>query len=558
MKRIIFLFLFIIFMTVSVSISFGAEPKINLNAVYVDDGTSVDLEAIVPYRQIAFNYSIVTDAQSIRYRESVKTNIESNDIENEGTLNTKNAQNIMTITLNLTFNSMESGNVFFGVRENDEQNWISDIQNFNAIFGVPPVVNVTGIEFISGDLHSKDISIDINMTQNPTKKLEIRIIPDNADSKDVTWSSSNEKVATVSQSGDITALYPGTTEINVITLDGNFKATCSLTVIRDGASRIFLRPDSIDIKVGEKDRVWLFDDSQLLSYQTISWDISNTEIIRIISPDTTGTRNVIDIEALKSGDAIITASVEGANGNIISAECQVKVYETVLSNEPVQEPEPEQNISSDISQDLSPNISQDLSQDINNPSDPSEPDPSQEPGNNNNDDGNNDNNNNNNNEPGTNPVNPTNPTNPWTTIPTISPLSTLSKAIIDITDDNGEPIPPTWFDVSLLSADNTNYFEGPFRIQSNEEGKLEINVDDLVYASGDKAGEKAYIEGGRYLIRYVDEATGSTFSGLTDALTLTGTQQDDPGRSSGGGGCNSGFSIFAVLISGIKFVLKRK
>ena len=54
--------------------------------------------------------------------------------------------------------------------------------------------------------------------------------PTNASNKNVIWTSSNESVATVSETGIIKALSKGKTTITVTTEDGNKKASCELTV----------------------------------------------------------------------------------------------------------------------------------------------------------------------------------------------------------------------------------------------------------------------------------------------------------------------------------------
>lgn len=56
------------------------------------------------------------------------------------------------------------------------------------------------------------------------------VTPNNATNKSVTWSSSNASVATVSSSGVVTAASKGTAVITVTTTDGNYKATCTVTV----------------------------------------------------------------------------------------------------------------------------------------------------------------------------------------------------------------------------------------------------------------------------------------------------------------------------------------
>lgn len=77
--------------------------------------------------------------------------------------------------------------------------------------------------------------IELNKTTYKMKvgdegNLIATIKPEYATNRNVKWTSSNEKVATISETGVIKALSAGTSTIKVITEDGNYEATCKLTV----------------------------------------------------------------------------------------------------------------------------------------------------------------------------------------------------------------------------------------------------------------------------------------------------------------------------------------
>ena len=60
--------------------------------------------------------------------------------------------------------------------------------------------------------------------------LTATISPNNATNKDLNWSSSSTAIATVSASGEVTGVAPGSTVIVVTTVDGGHIATCTVTV----------------------------------------------------------------------------------------------------------------------------------------------------------------------------------------------------------------------------------------------------------------------------------------------------------------------------------------
>ena len=61
-------------------------------------------------------------------------------------------------------------------------------------------------------------------------KLTATISPGNAPEQGVTWSSSDESVATVSYAGVVTGIAAGTVVITVTTVDGGYTASCTVTV----------------------------------------------------------------------------------------------------------------------------------------------------------------------------------------------------------------------------------------------------------------------------------------------------------------------------------------
>ena len=83
-------------------------------------------------------------------------------------------------------------------------------------------INVAGIT-----LDKKTYSIE----EGATGTLVATINPVDATNKNVVWTSSNEKVATV-ENGTIKAISAGTTTITATTQDGGYKATCEVTVTK--------------------------------------------------------------------------------------------------------------------------------------------------------------------------------------------------------------------------------------------------------------------------------------------------------------------------------------
>ena len=85
-----------------------------------------------------------------------------------------------------------------------------------------PYVSVTGVE-----LNKSTLKLDKGVTET----LVATVLPANASNKGVTWSSSDDSVATVSNNGLVTAVGDsGNATITVTTVDGGFTAQCAFSI----------------------------------------------------------------------------------------------------------------------------------------------------------------------------------------------------------------------------------------------------------------------------------------------------------------------------------------
>lgn len=73
-------------------------------------------------------------------------------------------------------------------------------------------------------------SIDASLEAGQTAQLSATITPSNATIQDVVWSSSNDAIATVSNTGLVTAIADGNATITVRTIDGSFSASTNVSV----------------------------------------------------------------------------------------------------------------------------------------------------------------------------------------------------------------------------------------------------------------------------------------------------------------------------------------
>ena len=83
---------------------------------------------------------------------------------------------------------------------------------------------VISVESVSLDVQQLELNI------GETYTLQATVLPENATNKGIKWSSDDSEIATVDESGLVTAVSLGETVITVITDDGSKTASCMLTV----------------------------------------------------------------------------------------------------------------------------------------------------------------------------------------------------------------------------------------------------------------------------------------------------------------------------------------
>ena len=156
-----------------------------------------------------------------------------------------------------------------------------------------------------------------HMYVRETLQLKETVAPENADNKDVTWSSSDEAVASVNENGLVTAKNAGTATITVTTEDGGKTAECVITVEAVPVQQIKLEPISTTLPLGKT----LALKSQVLPENAtnpgITWTSSEPSIASV---DADGT-----VKALKTGTVTITAAAVDGSGITGTSEITVIV-----------------------------------------------------------------------------------------------------------------------------------------------------------------------------------------------------------------------------------------
>ena len=171
-------------------------------------------------------------------------------------------------------------------------------------------------------------------------KLVANVLPADATDKRVTWESSDENVATVSATGAVTGVKDGTAKITVYTEDGDFSASCNVTV---GAGS----PDKPDPDKPEPDNPEVPTEVLELSRSAATIGVEETlciaPYVKKNYPDlwdkvkfTSDDANIATIDenmvitGVAEGSATLTGTCE-VDGKTYSATFEVKVENTFVT-----------------------------------------------------------------------------------------------------------------------------------------------------------------------------------------------------------------------------------
>ena len=153
--------------------------------------------------------------------------------------------------------------------------------------------------------------------------LEVVLTPSNAVADDLTWSTSDDKVAVVDQNGTVTAVAEGKATITVKCNGGTLAATCQVEVVSKEeevkVTSIALEPSSLSLEEGQKGTLNVVVTPANAVVEDLQWETSDTEVASISEGEVT---------ALKAGKAVITAK---CNAGAFSATCQITVTEKAVT-----------------------------------------------------------------------------------------------------------------------------------------------------------------------------------------------------------------------------------
>ena len=271
-----------------------AKSTITLSKSVVDmKDNSFDSSVVATFSEVADGYSVEVSSSSnaVSVTASAIENKKSTITVTTGTISSSTGKITATIKVQLNDKTTSPPSKTFTV---------------NVTVGVKNVeiVNESG-QSISGK--------KINLETSTEKTVKVKFTPSNAYNKNVTWTSSEPTVATVTD-GKIKALKEGTTKIKVTSAD-NTSATYEITVeVKDiHVTSVTLDPSTASVKMRHQVTLTATILPANATNKNITVSIDNTGLIKKVSQTLSGNKVTIVLEGIpgdKEGTATITVTTD--------------------------------------------------------------------------------------------------------------------------------------------------------------------------------------------------------------------------------------------------------
>lgn len=150
-----------------------------------------------------------------------------------------------------------------------------------------------------------------------TVQLSGSVLPANASNKNLVWTTSDENIATVSESGLVTAVAVGEVTITATSQSTpDISATCRVSVVPTPVASITLSQTSVSLKATETVSLTATVAPETATVKDVTWTSDNPKVATV---DENGV-----ITAVAVGEAVITATATDGSGVFNTVKVQVE------------------------------------------------------------------------------------------------------------------------------------------------------------------------------------------------------------------------------------------
>ncbi len=185
--------------------------------------------------------------------------------------------------------------------------------SFTAYCQISVYDKFNGIDVESVTLNKSSLTIELEEEE----QLQATVLPADATQKDLLWTSSDNTIVIVDNTGKITPVKKGTAHILVTTIDGGLQDKCDITVYKlVSVSDVNLTISALTLELNETEQLSINIEPDNATNPAIEWSSSNENVAKVSSSGI--------VTPVAPGTAIITAtSVDGNHTD----ECTITVFD---------------------------------------------------------------------------------------------------------------------------------------------------------------------------------------------------------------------------------------
>ncbi|WP_051412162.1 Ig-like domain-containing protein [Halonatronum saccharophilum] len=271
----------------------GVKAGVAIITVTTDDGGHTDTIEITVEEVAVTGVEIDQGPQSIREGEELplSATIAPWNATDQGVSWSSSDQGVATVSDEGVVSGLSVGEAIIEVTTDDGE-------HTDSIVIIVDPIEVTSVSI---NLGSQSIN------EGEEVQLSATVEPDNATDQDVSWSSDNEGVATVSDEGVVTGVSVGEATITVTTDDGGLTDSIEVNVAEDvvRVTGVSIEEDDQSIKEGEEVQLTTTVEPEDATNDGVSWSSDDENIATV---DSNGL-----VSGVSVGEATITVTTDDGN-----------------------------------------------------------------------------------------------------------------------------------------------------------------------------------------------------------------------------------------------------
>lgn len=170
------------------------------------------------------------------------------------------------------------------------------------------------------EVHVSELAVEpskVSLETGATQKLDVVVNPSYADRSELTWSSADESIATVSEDGTVSAVSAGITNVTA-KLDGKL-ASCQVRVVAPTLQKVEISDRNVELCIGDVHTLSFTVSPDYITDYEVSWKSENYTVASVTEEGIVKARSV--------GTAVIVLTV----GDIVE-KCMVKVVPVIAES----------------------------------------------------------------------------------------------------------------------------------------------------------------------------------------------------------------------------------